>query len=78
MLGVCAAIANMTGINVNVIRIIFVVGVFLGFGIVTYLLLWLIFKLTGKLPKPEMANPNSKAISFYYFHSAIKSLFKNM
>jgi phage shock protein PspC (stress-responsive transcriptional regulator) len=47
--GVCAGLANSTGISVGVIRFMFVAYVLLwGVGLVPYLVLWLIMYLNGK------------------------------
>jgi phage shock protein C len=40
--GVCAAVANSTGLSVTGIRILFVIAGFVGAGEIVYLVLWLL------------------------------------
>jgi phage shock protein C len=40
--GVCAAVADSTGISVTVVRLLFVIAGFVGAGEIVYLVLWLL------------------------------------
>lgn len=40
--GVCAAVAQSTGISVTIVRVLFVIAGFVGAGEIVYLLLWLL------------------------------------
>jgi phage shock protein PspC (stress-responsive transcriptional regulator) len=52
LLGVCAGIAKLLGLDAGLVRFIFVVAVlFGGVGAVTYLILWLVMYILDMLEK---------------------------
>jgi phage shock protein PspC (stress-responsive transcriptional regulator) len=61
--GVCGGLANVLGLPTAVVRLAFVLGAFFGWGIVIYLVLWIVMpletrSLRGEPPRAARRDPS--------------------
>ena len=61
--GVCAGLADYLGMDVSLVRVLAVLSVlFYGFGLIAYLVAWIVIPEGSAVPGPHMATPPSRRL----------------